>query len=76
MPRYFFDVNDGTEQRDEVGRVLEGVETLRARALQLAAALAKVEADDANEAVFVMTVRDEAGALPFRVRMVCQIEEL
>lgn len=75
MPRYFFDVNDGTEHRDEVGRELEGGAILRAEAIQVVTALMKAEAEEAKETTLVLTVRDEAGAIPLRLRLVCQVQD-
>lgn len=75
MPRYFFDIDDGVEMRDEIGRELESGAILRAEALQVAAALVIAEAQDAKETTLVLTVRDEAGATPLKVRLVSQVEE-
>ncbi|PXW49861.1 hypothetical protein [Methylobacterium sp. B4] len=75
MPRYFFDIDDGVELRDEIGRELESGAILRAEALQVAAALVTAEAQDAKETTLVLTVRDEAGATPLKVRLVNQVEE-
>lgn len=76
MPRYFFDVNDGVELRDRVGRDVEGGAILRAEALQVATALMKAEAEDAKETTLVLSVRDETGAIILRVRLACQLDEL
>lgn len=75
MPRYFFDVKDGVDLRDEVGREIEGGAILRAEALQVVAGLMKAEAADARETTLVLTVRDETDAVPLKVRVVCQVEE-
>jgi hypothetical protein len=76
MPRYFFDVNDGAEHRDEIGRELEAGAILRAEALQVATALMKAEADDAKETTLVLSVRDVNADTRLRIRLVCQVEEL
>ncbi|GLS44468.1 DUF6894 family protein [Methylobacterium brachythecii] len=76
MPRYFFDVHDGVDLRDEIGRDLESGSILRAEALKVVTALMAAEADDARETTLVLTVRDAAGVTPLKVRLVCQVEEL
>lgn len=76
MPRYFFDVNDGFELRDEIGRELEGGAILRSEALQVVTALMKAEADEARETTLTLSVRDATGAIPLRVRLACQVQEL
>lgn len=77
MPRYFFDVYDGTDLRDEVGRELEDDDAIiRAEALHVIAKLMKAEAEDAKETALILTVRDETGAKPLTVRLVCQVEAL
>lgn len=75
MPRYFFDVNDGAELRDETGRDLEGGAILRAEALQVVTALMKAEAEDAKDTTLVLSVRDETGGIILKVRLACQLEE-
>jgi hypothetical protein len=74
MPRYFFDIDDGAEHKDEIGRVLEDGPILRAEALKVVAALTVAEAEDARETTLVLSVRDEAGVPVLRVRVVCQVE--
>ncbi|WP_238231944.1 DUF6894 family protein [Methylobacterium thuringiense] len=76
MPRYYFDVTDGTEIRDEIGRELEEGSILRAETLQTAARLLIAEAEDSKETTLVLTVRDEANAIPLRVRLACQLENI
>lgn len=68
-------MNDGTEHRDEIGRELERGAILRAEALQVATTLLKAEADDTQETTLVLTARDEVGATPLKVRLVCQVQE-
>ena len=75
MARYFFDVDDGVEVRDTIGRELEGGAILRGEALRVITALAAAEAEEARETTLVLTVRDQNGAIPLKVRMVCQVEE-
>lgn len=75
MPQYFFDMDDGTALRDEIGRELENDETiLRAEALQVISNLMKAEAEDARESTLILTVRDEIGSIVLQVRLVCQVE--
>lgn len=76
MPRYYFDLNDGSDHRDEIGRDLEGGTILRVEALRVIIRLMDAEAEDAKETTLVLTVRDEAGATPLKVRLVCQVEGL
>lgn len=76
MPRYFFDVNDGAEMRDDIGRELEAGEELRAEALKVVTKLMAAEAEDAKETTLVLTVRDATAAIPLKIRLVCQVEKL
>lgn len=76
MPRYFFDVNDGTEHRDEIGRELKGGADMKSEALRVIAALLAAEAEDAKETTLVLSVRDASSAKHLEVRMACQIEDL
>ncbi|MCE4225591.1 hypothetical protein HCU64_17705 [Methylobacterium sp. C25] len=73
--RYYFDINDGTEVRDEIGRVLEGGEILRAEALRVITRLTAAEAEEARETTLVLAVRDQVGKTALKVRIVCQLEE-
>ncbi|GJE54819.1 MULTISPECIES: DUF6894 family protein [Methylobacterium] len=75
MPRYFFDVNDGAELQDDVGRVLESGAPLRAEAIRTVALLLAAEADNAKDTALVLSVRDANGAIPLKVRMACHVEE-
>ncbi|TXN24982.1 hypothetical protein [Methylobacterium sp. WL9] len=75
MARYFFDIHDGVEIRDVIGRELENGAILRAEALQVATALLKAEADECKDTTLVLSVRDLTGAMKLKVRLVCQVEE-
>lgn len=75
MPRYFFDLNDGTQLRDEIGRELKNRNSLRAEAIRVVTALVAAEAGDAKDTTLVLSVRDEAGFIPLKVRIACQVEE-
>ncbi|GLS46232.1 DUF6894 family protein [Methylobacterium brachythecii] len=74
MPRYFFDVHDGVEVRDDVGRVFADQEGARREALQLAADYAKVVENLSASGLLVVTVRSEAGETVAVVRLICQID--
>lgn len=75
MPRYFFDVHDGSLIRDEIGRVLDEDEaTLRSEALKVAANLMRAEAEDAEETALLLAVRDEEDHTALKVRVICQVE--
>ncbi|GJD82467.1 DUF6894 family protein [Methylobacterium haplocladii] len=75
MPRFFFDVNDGAEMRDEIGREVSNGAGVKTEALRVIAALLTAEAEDAAETTLVLSVRDDSGAIPLKLRMVCQVEE-
>ncbi|MCE4222775.1 hypothetical protein HCU64_03345 [Methylobacterium sp. C25] len=75
MPRFYFDIYDGADIRDEVGRILTSKQSVRQEALKVALNLLAAEAADARESALVLTVRDEAGKTSLRIRVVSQIEE-
>lgn len=75
MPRYFFDMHDGAEIRDEIGREIDHPALVRREALRVATALAAEEGEDGNQCSLELTVRDEGGARVLSVRLVCQVEE-
>ncbi|GJD68372.1 DUF6894 family protein [Methylobacterium gnaphalii] len=75
MARFFFDIHDGTNLCDPVGRDLEAGVILRAEALKVVTNLMAAEAEDARESTLVLSVRDESGTIPLKVRIVCQVEE-
>ncbi|MBB3901124.1 DUF6894 family protein [Methylobacterium brachythecii] len=75
MPRFYFDIHDGATIRDEIGRVLTSREEVRREALKVALKLLAAEAEDARETALVLTVRDEAGGVSLRIRVVSQVEE-
>ncbi|GJE53983.1 MULTISPECIES: DUF6894 family protein [Methylobacterium] len=75
MARYFFDLNDGSDIPDEIGREIADLAALRREALRVMTSLTAAEAEDAKDTTLVMTVRDEAGRTPLKVRLVCQVEE-
>ena len=75
MPRYFFDIHDGAEIRDEIGREIEHPALVRREALRVATALAAEEGEDESACSLVLTVRDEAGGDVLSVRLVCRVQE-
>lgn len=75
MPRFYFDMHDGVDIRDEVGRDLADKAAVREEALDVAIKLLAAESADSKETTLVLTVRDEAGASPLTIRLVSQIEE-
>lgn len=74
MSRYYFDIDDGNEIRDVVGRAMDGGDVLREEALTVIADLMKAEAKDAKETALRLTVRDDGGNQCLIIRLVCQIE--
>ena len=75
MPRYFFDMHDGAEIRDAIGREIDHPRLVRREALCVATALAAEEGEDGSACSLVLTVRDEEGGDVLSVRLVCQIRE-
>ncbi|MCE4224705.1 hypothetical protein HCU64_13150 [Methylobacterium sp. C25] len=74
MPRYFFDVHDGVDVRDDAGRELEGPEAARQEAVRLAAEYAKDVENLSAGGLLVVTVRDGSGTTVTTVRLICQID--
>ncbi|MBD8905368.1 DUF6894 family protein [Methylorubrum zatmanii] len=75
MPRYFFDINDGADLKDEVGREIREPLALRREALRVMTALMAAEAEDSQDCTLVLTVRDESGDGVMTIRLVCQIDD-
>ncbi|GEO99039.1 DUF6894 family protein [Methylobacterium haplocladii] len=75
MPRFYFDVHDGVDICDEVGRELPDRAAVREEALGVAIKLLAAEAAEAKEMTLILTVRDQSGATPLKIRLVSQIEE-
>ena len=62
MPRYFFDVQDGnTHHTDDVGEVLDGLETAFREAMGLLSELAQQILPNGKDRALISTVRDEDG---------------
>ena len=75
MPRYFFDLNDGTEVRDEQGRELSGVDAARAHATRMIGRY--VRKSDQLAAVggtVAVDARDSAGNHVFTAQFVLNLE--
>lgn len=75
MPRYFFDVHDGTFMPDEIGVELENADAAR-RAVwsTLPAMTAQREADGDMACQLRMDVRDESGKHLFHAALAFVIE--
>ena len=62
MPRFFFDIHDGTHTRDDEGVVLPDMSAVRAKAMTI---LPKIAADeiegDSDRHHFTVLVSDEDG---------------
>lgn len=75
MPRYFFDIHDGVDLRDEVGREIGDPLVLRREALRVMTSLMAAEAEDSQDSTLVLTVRNETGDGIMTIRLVCQIDD-
>lgn len=75
MPRYFFDINDGTDLQDEVGREIRDPLALRREALRVMTTLMAAEAEDSQDCTLVLTVRNGSGDSVMTIRLVCQIDD-
>ncbi|WP_342148058.1 DUF6894 family protein [Methylorubrum sp. SB2] len=75
MPRYFFDIHDGVDLRDEVGREIGNPLALRREALRVMTSLMAAEAEDSQDSTLVLTVRNETGDGIMTIRLVCQIDD-
>ncbi|SFL45814.1 DUF6894 family protein [Methylorubrum salsuginis] len=75
MARYFFDIHDGADLRDEVGREIGDPLALRREALRVMTALMAAEAEDSQDSTLVLTVRNETGDGVMTIRLVCQIDD-
>jgi hypothetical protein len=75
MPRYFFDVHDGTFARDEEGVVLANVDAARKQVWRTLPAMASQrEADGDMACQLRMDVRDKAGKNLFHAALAFVIE--
>jgi hypothetical protein len=75
MPRYFFDVHDGTFAADEDGVELEGPDVARKQVWNTLPAMASQREADGNMACQLrMDVRDESGKHLFHAALTFVIE--
>ncbi len=75
MSRYFFDIHDGVDLRDEVGREIGDPLALRREALRVMTSLMAAEAEDSQDSTLVLTVRNETDDVVMTIRLVCQIDD-
>lgn len=75
MARYFFDIHDGAEIHDDIGREVENRHMLRQEALTVITGLAAAEGEDCDGYTIVLKVRNEAGSTALTLRMVVQVDD-
>ncbi len=75
MPRYFFDIHDGADLRDEIGREISDPLVLRREALRVMTSLMAAEAEDSQDCTLVLTVRNETDDVVMTIRLVCQMDD-
>ena len=75
MARYFFDVHDGAEVSDRVGREIADIQTLRQESLKVVTRKAADDALDGKPCTVVLNVRDDRGCAVLTVNLVCQVLE-
>lgn len=75
MPRYYFDVQDGFEFKDDKGREIPNAEDVRAEAMKVISELSTSESQENDGYTIIVNVRDENSAYVLTIRMVCQIDE-
>ncbi|GJE75706.1 MULTISPECIES: DUF6894 family protein [Methylorubrum] len=75
MPRFFFDIHDGADLRDEVGREISEPLALRREALRVMTTLMAAEAEDSQDCALTLSVRNENGDCVMTIRLVCQIDD-
>ena len=63
MPRYFFDVHDGTSSVDKEGTFCRDVASARREALRTAGAMLSDAQEMWTGELWTMEVRDEAGVI-------------
>ena len=73
MERYFFDIHDGIDLRDDTGTELPDVVAARAHAISRAAQYVSELDGDGRGGFIVVTIRDAASTL-LTLRLVCHIE--
>lgn len=75
MARYFFDIQDGFDHRDEIGQEIESPQALRREALRVMTGLVADEDADSVGFAIIVSVRDATGANVLTLRTVCQFDE-
>lgn len=76
MPRYFFDTYSGNRlHTDDTGLELEGLEAAKAEAQNALPDIARDELPNGNHNTFVVSVRNEAGAVVLRAALSLVVEE-
>ncbi len=76
MPRYFFDTYDGNQMLpDETGLDLSDLAAAKLEARKALRDIARDGLPDGNHATFVVSVRDEAGAVLVRAALSLVVEE-
>jgi hypothetical protein len=76
MPRYFFDTYDGDRfLPDDIGVEFENLEAARAEAQRSLPEMAREVLPDGNHRTFVVSMRNEAGAVVVRMSLSLVVEE-
>lgn len=76
MPRYFFDTYDGESFiTDETGLEFENLDRAKVEAQRSLPEMAREGLRDGNHRTFVVSVRDEAGAILVRMSLSLVVEE-
>lgn len=70
MPRFFFDIENGESQRDEIGTDLKDLKAARAAAIQLSGEMMRDTPEGLNETgAWRCQVRDGGGSTVFVLRV-------
>ena len=70
MPRFFIDLHDGTEvAHDKNGYELPDLDATRAQAVRIMTRIAQSLSDSPGRQDYVAAVRDDEGAVRWRLRM-------
>ena len=77
MPRYFFDIEDGSHStRDMHGHELAGPDAARVEAIRVLPDIARDEAPHGNNRDYKVAVRDRTGKVIFEARLALRAEWL
>jgi len=74
MPRYFFDIDDGIEIIDEIGREVLDAQQARYEAYKVIGDLLTAEGEDSDGLTLIPNIRDGKGRTVMTIRSVIQIE--